>query len=203
MRLLIKQASLPTIYVKNFTARYGEDEANIAHVFRRARQLAPCMLVLEDLDSLVKPQYLSVLLNEMDGIRSDTGILTIATTNHPERLDPALLERPSRFDRKYHLGLPGPQERRRFIERWNAKLEAPLRMDEPSSGDVATRTDGLSFAFLKELMLSSMMRWMSEGGTRPMGAVALAELETLRATWRPLDEGDLVAPTKSTKDEDE
>lgn len=190
VRLLIKQAALPTLYVKSFSARYGEEEANIATVFARARQLAPCMLVLEDLDSLIKPQCLSVFLNEVDGIRADTGILTVATTNHPERLDPALLERPSRFDRKYQFGLPAPRERARYLEMWNAKLDSDLKIDAASAAIVTEKTEGMSFAFLKELILSATMRWMAEEGARPIGAVTLSELDALRATWRPIDEGD-------------
>lgn len=190
VRLLMKEAALPTLYVKSFAARYGEEEANVASVFARARSIAPCVLVLEDVDSLVRPHCLSVFLNELDGLRSDTGILTVATTNHPERLDPALLERPSRFDRKYHFGLPGAPERARYLEMWNAKLEPDLRFDAPGIAVLVERTDSMSFAFLKELILSATMRWMAETPRRPMSSVALDELTALRATWRPLDEGD-------------
>jgi len=48
----------------------------------------------------------SYLLNELDGLAQNDGILTIATTNHPERIDDAILNRPSRSDVKYHFDLP-------------------------------------------------------------------------------------------------
>ncbi len=66
----------------------------------------PCILVLEDLDSLLTPQNGSFFLNELDGFAANIGIVTLATTNHPERLQSAILEPSSRFDRKYPFGLP-------------------------------------------------------------------------------------------------
>jgi ATP-dependent 26S proteasome regulatory subunit len=58
-------------------------------------------------------------LNELDGFAANIGIVTLATTNHPERLDPAILDRPSRFDRKYPFDLPEQPERHAYIVMWN------------------------------------------------------------------------------------
>ena len=69
-------------------------------VFGKARQLAPCMLILEDLDSLITDQNRSFFLNELDGLEGNDGLLIVGTTNHFDRLDPGLSSRPSRFDRK-------------------------------------------------------------------------------------------------------
>lgn len=69
-------------------------------VFGKARLLAPCVLILEDLDSLINDRNRSFFLNQLDGIRGNDGLLLIATTNHFDRLDPGLADRPSRFDRK-------------------------------------------------------------------------------------------------------
>jgi hypothetical protein len=178
VRALMKDVRLPTLYVRSFDARYGEIDGNIQSVFARARRIAPCLLVLEDLENLVKPPQLSVFLNELDGIRADTGILTLATSNHPERLDPALVERPSRFDRKYHLDLPAVGERRRYLHMWIDRLEPEMRIAADVVQRLAERSDGFSYAFLKELVLSSMVRWMNERGD--MAAVLEVELAHLR-----------------------
>lgn len=69
-------------------------------VFTKARQLSPCVLVLEDLDSLINERNRSFFLNELDGLEGNDGILLMGTTNHFDRLDPGLSSRPSRFDRK-------------------------------------------------------------------------------------------------------
>ena len=67
--------------------------------FSMARQMAPCLLIFEDLDSLISDDIRSYFLNEVDGLESNHGILIIATTNHLDRLDPGISKRPSRFDR--------------------------------------------------------------------------------------------------------
>lgn len=76
------------------------EEASMASVFGKARQLAPCVIILEDLDSLINDGNRSFFLNQVDGIEDNDGLLLIGTTNHFDRLDPGLSTRPSRFDRK-------------------------------------------------------------------------------------------------------
>jgi transitional endoplasmic reticulum ATPase len=76
------------------------EEGGIADVFEKARQMSPCVVVFEDLDSLINDGNRSFFLNQLDGIEGNDGLLIIATTNHFERLDPGLSSRPSRFDRK-------------------------------------------------------------------------------------------------------
>lgn len=87
------------LYVKSFQSYMGE-EGSMAAVFDKARQMAPCVVVLEDLDSLINNQNRSFFLNQLDGLEGNDGLLVIASTNHFDRLDPALKGRPSRFDRK-------------------------------------------------------------------------------------------------------
>ena len=69
-------------------------------VFSKARILAPCVIILEDLDSLINDRNRSFFMNQLDGIAGNDGLLLIGTTNHMDRLDPGLSTRPSRFDRK-------------------------------------------------------------------------------------------------------
>lgn len=87
------------LYVKSFQ-HYAGDEVAMAAVFDKARQLSPCVIVLEDLDALINDRNRSFFLNQLDGLQGNDGLLVIGTTNHFERLDPGLSTRPSRFDRK-------------------------------------------------------------------------------------------------------
>ena len=82
-----------------FVGWMGE-EGSMQEVFNKARQLSPCVLILEDMDSLINDRNRSFFLNQLDGIEGNDGLLILATTNHFDRLDPALNSRPSRFDRK-------------------------------------------------------------------------------------------------------
>ena len=143
VKALINQLDQPCLYVKSLKARYATDHETIHAVFERARQTTPCLLIMEDLDSLINDRNRSFFLNELDGFASNTGVVVIATTNHPERLDPAILDRPSRFDRKYHFDLPAPAEREAYISRWNATLEPDLKLSPNGLAEVVALTRGV------------------------------------------------------------
>jgi SpoVK/Ycf46/Vps4 family AAA+-type ATPase len=63
------------------------EEYSIRQIFQKARMMAPSVLVLEDLDSLINDSNRSFFLNELDGLESNDGILVIGTTNHFDRVD--------------------------------------------------------------------------------------------------------------------
>jgi len=180
IKAMINRSKKPCLYVKTFDSERFTDETGIRRVFARARQSSPCLLVFEDLDALINNENRSFFLNELDGFAANAGILTIATTNHPDRLDPAILDRPSRFDRKYHFGLPALEQRRAFIERWNRDLEPEARLTPEAESRAAALTDGFSFAYLKELLLSSLLAWVASPEAETMDAVVAGQLATLR-----------------------
>ena len=188
VKALINSISQPCLYVKSFRSEFQTDHDSIRAVFQRARQTTPCILVLEDLDSLVDSQNRSFFLNELDGFASNAGIVTLATTNHPERLDPAILDRPSRFDRKYHFELPGPEERRAYVSWWNSVLKPALRLSEDTIARVVERTEEFSFAYIKELFLSATMRWITHAEEGGMEAVILAQADALREQMSSMNE---------------
>ena len=161
VKALINALNQPCLYVKSFKSRGFDDDQNVRMVFARARKAAPCLLVLEDLDSLLTDENRSFFLNELDGFATNDGVVILATTNHPEKLDPAILERPSRFDRKYHFNLPTLAERTQYIKLWNASLQDDMYLSEQAIVALAETTHDFSFAYLKELFLSSMMKWMA------------------------------------------
>lgn len=180
VKAIINALEQPCLYVKSFRAERRTDEDNIRQVFERARKTAPCVLVLEDLDSLLNAQNRSFFLNELDGFAANVGVVTIATTNHPERLDPAILDRPSRFDRKYPFDLPELAERTAYINMWNASMQSELRLSEEGVSTLSQTTEGFSYAYLKELFLSSMMRWISNQQQGHMEQVILGQENILR-----------------------
>ncbi len=200
VKALVNMLAVSSLYVRGFKSQYDTDHRNMGEVFKRARDSAPCVLVLEDLDSLVDGSNRSYFLNEMDGFYANEGILCLATTNHPERLDPAILDRPSRFDRKYTFALPARGERKRYLSMFNRNLEESLRLSVPAIKEIADDTEEFSYAYLKELFLSSMMKWMSTHGA-VMDQVMVGQIETLRDQMKTVS--DIPIPAVGEEDDDD
>jgi AAA+ superfamily predicted ATPase len=194
VKALINQIQHPCLYVKSFQSQYDTDSENIRKVFKQARQTAPCILVLEDLDSLLTDENRSFFLNELDGFADNQGIVTIASTNHPERLDPAIRDRPSRFDRKYHFELPENSVRKAYISQWNDRLKTAMQLSPEAIIQIAIATEGFSFAYLKELFLSSMVRWIGTMETMKIEEIMVSQIAILQAQMNSI--------TTSTDDTD-
>lgn len=157
---------IPTLYVRSLASVYGPEFA-ISSIFAQARKQSPCLLVFEDLDSLVTDAVRSYFLNEVDGLESNDGILMVGSTNHLERLDKGIRNRPSRFDRKYLFPVPGMEERDAYCHFWRRKLGVTDGEDGEGQGEVdfpillckaiAGITGGFSFAYIQEAFVASLL----------------------------------------------
>ena len=158
--LYARPDQVSSLYVKSFDTKCNTEQYSIRQIFQQARRCAPCLLIFEDLDSLVGDNIRSYFLNEVDGLESNDGILMIGSTNHLDKLDPAIAKRPSRFDRKYHFKLPGPNERILYAEYWRKKLMSrnqELEFPEEVCGIISELTEGFSFAYLEELFVMALL----------------------------------------------
>ncbi len=139
---------------------YGESEQQIARLFARARQVAPCVLFIDELDSLVparggsqgEPQVtervVNTILAEMDGLEELQSIVVIGATNRPNMIDPALM-RPGRFDEMIYVGVPDQAGRRHILSIQTEKM--PLAGDVDLDA-VAARTDRFTGADLEDVV---------------------------------------------------
>ena len=104
----------------------GESEKKLREVFRKAKQVSPCIVFLDELDALaptrgtggdnnVSDRLVDQLLTSMDGLENMEGVITIGATNRPEIIDQALL-RPGRFDRMILVGEPDEDARKKILE---------------------------------------------------------------------------------------
>ncbi|KAF2139487.1 uncharacterized protein K452DRAFT_320160 [Aplosporella prunicola CBS 121167] len=157
--LSARPGPVPSLYVKALDKSCGTDQSSIQSIFQHARVNAPCLLVFEDLDSLITDETRSYFLNEVDGLESNDGILMIGSTNHLEKLDSAISNRPSRFDRKYYYKLPDHQMRSDYCQYWRKKLESNKTIGFPSElcPVIASLTDGFTFAYLNELFVTTLL----------------------------------------------
>ena len=182
LKALVNQLGVSALYVRSFATRGEPEQFCIARIFQRAREMTPCLLIFEDLDSLINNGNRSYFLNELDGFAANSGMFVVATTNHPERLDPAIVDRPSRFDRKYVFPLPSEELRAEYLALWHRQVQEDLKLSDEGILALAAATEGFSFAYLKELWLSAIMDWMRkghEGGS--MDTVMLEQVDILRS----------------------
>lgn len=124
-----------------------------------ARYMAPCLLIFEDIDTIVTPSSRSYFFNEVDGLENNDGLFMVASTNHLDQLDPGLSSRPSRFDRKYLFPLPSESERVLYCEYWREKLKSKPAIEFPKklSPAIAGITQEFSFAYLKEAFVATLL----------------------------------------------
>lgn len=181
--------SVPTLYVRTLSS-YNGPEYSLGQIFGKAREEAPCYLVFEDLDSIVSDNVRSYFLNEVDGLKSNDGILMVGSTNHLDRLDPGISKRPSRFDRKYYFSNPDYAQRVQYSKFWQGKLADNKDLDFPDKlcEKIAEITDKFSFAYMQEAFIASLLAIATRGGKDKVEA----EMEALR--WagpqdpmRPID----------------
>lgn len=134
------------------------DADDIAGAFRLARKLKPTILFFEDMDFFASergsgdPKTLGQLLAEMDGLAENDGIVVIGTTNNLRAIEPALAERPSRFDLVLEIGIPTRSARRAILQRLLAKVpNLDLVMD-----CLLDLTDGMTGAQVQEAAIRSI-----------------------------------------------
>jgi transitional endoplasmic reticulum ATPase len=142
----------------------GESEKAVRETFRKARMAAPCIVFLDEIDSVaptrggeadshVTERVISQMLAEMDGLESLHNVVVIAATNRPDMLDPALL-RPGRFDRLVKIQAPDLEARKQILRvHMKGKPLAPdVDVDE-----IAKRTDGYTGADLSAVVNEAIM----------------------------------------------
>jgi transitional endoplasmic reticulum ATPase len=110
-----------------FSKWLGESEKAIRETFKKARQVAPCVIFFDEIDSVAgmpgmestdsrtSERVLNQILTEMDGLETLKDVVVIAATNRPNLLDPAII-RPGRFDRLVYLGAPDRKGRLKIFE---------------------------------------------------------------------------------------
>jgi transitional endoplasmic reticulum ATPase len=106
---------------------YGESEKRVEEIFRKARQVAPSIIFLDELDALVPirggaagephvtERVVNQLLSEIDGLEELRGVVVIGATNRPDIIDPALL-RPGRFDELIMVPVPELESRQKIFQ---------------------------------------------------------------------------------------
>ena len=152
-----------------FSKWVGESEKAVREIFRKARQAAPSIIYFDEIDAIsagrgeyagtqVYASIVNQILVEMDGIENRQGIVTIASTNRPDIVDPAFL-RPGRFDRLIYVEAPDFESRIKILEVHTKNM--PLAEDI-SLKHIAQITEGYSGADLENVCREAGMQAIRE-----------------------------------------
>lgn len=138
---------------------YGESEQQVSRLFARARQVAPTVIFIDEIDSLapvrggglgepaVTERVVNTILAEMDGLEELQGVVVLAATNRPNLIDPALL-RPGRLDELIYVPVPDAKGRRHILGIHSKTMPLGPDIDLDT---IAERTDRYTGADLEDL----------------------------------------------------
>ena len=151
----------------------GMGASKVRDLFKQAKEKAPCIVFLDEIDAIGKKrdgqvggndereQTLNQLLTEMDGFEGNNGVIILAATNRPESLDPALT-RPGRFDRRVPVELPDLKGREAILK-VHAKKIKPA--DDVDFHTIARMASGASGAELANIVNEAALRAVRQGRT--------------------------------------
>ncbi len=148
----------------------GESEKAIRQIFKKAKQVAPCVVFLDEIDALtprrgavmgdsgVSERLVNQLLTSLDGLETMEGVVTIGATNRPDMLDPALL-RPGRFDRLILIPIPDEEARLEILQvhTRNMPLDTDVNLEQ-----MAEDLDGYVGADIEALCREAAMHALRE-----------------------------------------
>ncbi len=172
-RALSGEKQIPLIAIDGpqlYSKWLGESEKALREVFKKARRAAPCLLFFDTVDAIapkvggeafgtdVYQRILSQLLREIDNLRDVKGVILMAATNRPERVEPALL-RSGRFDYIVQFAKPNATDRSAIIRLCCRRVPLALDVDVE---ELAVRTEGFTGADLESLCKKATLLAIAE-----------------------------------------
>ena len=158
---------------------YGESENKVADLLRTARERAPCILFMDEIDAVAKrrdmytaddvtPRLLSILLSEMDGIDKSAGVIVVGSTNKPDLIDPALM-RPGRSTRSSTSRRPTSTSGWRSSTSTCSDGRSRATSTSPTSAKKTERFSGADLAnVVREAATMAVRRQMTTGVMSPI-----------------------------------
>jgi hypothetical protein len=144
-RVLRNKSKGTFIWISSRDFHAAGSVGGIGSAFEMAKELAPAIICMEDVDNWLHPTTIDLLKTEMDGIARSKGVLTVLTTNFPESLPDALIDRPGRFHDVLEFGLPTVKARSEMLRKWLPKV-TPKHLSH-----AVAKTEGYSGAHCYEL----------------------------------------------------
>ena len=170
----------------------GMGASKVRDLFKQAKEKAPCIVFIDEIDAIGKKrdggkfggndereQTLNQLLTEMDGFESSGGVISLAATNRPESLDPALT-RPGRFDRRVPVELPDLKGREAILRVHAKNIKTTGAIDFTR---IARMASGASGAELANIVNEAALRAVRDGRSEANEADMEAAIEVVIAGY--------------------
>ena len=151
---------------------YGESEARLREIFKEAKEKAPSIIFIDEIDSIapkreevtgeVERRVVSQLLSVMDGLEARGKVIVIAATNRPNAIDPAL-RRPGRFDREIEIKVPDKRGRLEILQIHTHNMPLDPNVDQHRVAAVTHGFVGADLEYLcKEAAMKCLRRLLPE-----------------------------------------
>jgi len=142
---------------------------DIKKCYELARKVSPTLLIIEDIDTAgaldrraADHPLLGEFLQSMDGVVPNHGVITLATTNHSNKIDPAIADRPGRFDRIVEVGLPDKEQRYHIIRQHLKPMDVAPTVNREALERLAKNSDGLTGAWLREVVQTALIAMLKD-----------------------------------------
>jgi AAA+ superfamily predicted ATPase len=175
------------------TGKSIERSSDVTSLFEAARGLAPCIVIIEDMDLFGRdrssgmygsdPHVLNEFLACLDGAQANAGVVVVASTNDIDSMDEALVNRPGRFDVKVEIPLPDDEDRSDMLKKFLISFHSVTdeSVSQETWNTVIHATEGLTGAYVKLLAKLAVIAATSGGSVSPDGSTCVLSADHLAA----------------------
>ena len=186
-RIIRNKTGVTFIWISARDFAYSGSIDGLGYGFRLARSLAPTILFIEDIDNWLSAQTCDLMKTEMDGIAKSKGVVTMLTSNYPELLPPALIDRPGRFHDILNFSLPDANIRFKMLSSWTENVS------EKVINEILAETRGFSGAHMYELV--AFAKTIFDEGDYTMDEAIIISIKKIK------DQRALISNLQNPKDE--
>jgi ATP-dependent 26S proteasome regulatory subunit len=173
------------------TGKSIQGSSDVTALFQAARSMSPCIVFIEDMDLFGRDRSAGLygsdshILNEfltcLDGAQENAGVVVMASTNDIDSMDEALINRPGRFDVKIDIPLPDPDDRSKMLQSFLTTFHASMdkSVTRETMKNVIGLTEGLTGAYIKDLVKTAVIRAVSHGQVSPDGVTVTLSADDL------------------------
>jgi len=190
-KAIANEAEASVLYV--LPSDFQNERGGVRRITQMAKDLAPCILIIEDMDWIAKNRHASMmagftmeLMNQLDGLEEFGEIVTIGTTNALEDLENAVKNRPGRFDRVIEVPHPEQEQRESMIKLFTSNFT----LRDVNVEKVAETFDGLSGAHVRDICQTAAHFAVRDGSIENNGEELILTEKHFKKAWKEVKDKD-------------